>query len=476
MIRNLLLHPSRRNGQSLVAALSACVLFALSLPGHAQTTTLTYENWAQGFITHNCLGCHHSSLEGEKRFGAPADINFDTLDQIREWSFEIHDAATGDNPSMPPTGVVWWWDRISLREWIAAGMPGNGDSLQPVEIETDEHSLSYEVERFHFSGPLEGEDPNLRRVEFGPYWEEEYEGVRTWRSLYILLNPEGGASLVERTWETRDDDWDFQRYRAIEYSPPIPLLMSDPDNFGETWEGAVSARERKWRGWWGGTPVSDVTRQESWRVRNGGIEKIDNGVIRPPTALKMVLANLTNDTTETIWFEKGMGIMRREFDAPSSTYIREVTREMNIVTREYPLGGPFDVEDFSDSYLPLHARWYDGGTNWGYGHEFEIQKVGVVKTVDQTIPTPTNTLAPDPTNTYSYPTPTVTPFPSGLPSPQPTFTASPTQATGFPSPTPTGGDDPVDPSSPLAYDHNKDRRVDQNDLLMFLKHWQMEME
>lgn len=467
---------------------------------HSQTTNLTYENWAQGFITHNCLGCHHSELSGYERFGAPEEINFDTLEKIKDWAFEIADQATGDNPQMPPTGVVWWWDRLSLEEWLMAGMPGESDSLEPVELQPKEFSLSYETERFYFSGPIE-EYPNIRAVEFGHYWEEEYEGLRTWRNVYFHLNPDGSVSIAGREWESHNDDWSVQRYHLIEYTPYIPVLGANPENFGETWQQTVSVRERKWNGWRGGTPVFDSTTQETWRSTNGGLEKIDNGVIRPPMTLKIVLANLTADVTETYWFEKGMGIMRREIDSPSDTYIREVTREMNIVTREYPLYGPFIVESASEEYLPLYSRWWDGqGDNWGYDYEFEIQKVAILRDETGEVPAPTNTLAPDPTDTYAYEDPTATPFPSGLPVQQPTFT--PTDTPGGPTATPTRTSDPtatptptepgtiptatdtpaegpsptLDPVSPAAFDHNRDLRVDIKDLLMFLQHWQETME
>ncbi|MCB9768575.1 MAG: hypothetical protein H6752_10295 [Candidatus Omnitrophica bacterium] len=482
---------SRWLSTSLAVSLTATLCVHSS---YGQTSTLTYENWAQGFFTHNCLGCHHSSLKGDERFGAPADINFETLDQIKQWAFEISDQATGDDPKMPPTGVVWWWDRVSLQEWLQAGMPGEADSLHSVELHAKENSLSYKEERFHFSGPLE-DYPNIREIEFGHWWEEHYEGLRTWRNVYVHLNADGSVSIAGREWETRNDDWSIQRYRRIEYDPYIPLLNVDPENFGQTWQQTVSVRERRWNGWTGGNPVYDQTTQETWRSTNAGLEQIDNGVIRPPTTLKMVLNNLTADVTETYWFEKGMGIMRREIDAPSDTYIREVTREMNIVTREYPLYGPFMVESASEEYLPLYSRWWDGeGDNWGYDYDFEIQKVAIVENENGSVPTPTNTLAPDPTDTYVHEDPTATPFPSGLPQQKPTFT--PTQAgpgataTATPTGTPTDmevgptatntlGSEPtstVDSSSPASYDHNGDRRVDMKDLLMFLAHWQEEME
>ncbi len=444
-------------------------------PIFGQTTNLTYENWAQGFITHNCLGCHHSKLTGIERFGAPAGVDFDTLEKVKDWAFEIADHATGDDPDMPPTGVVWWWDRISLEEWLLAGMPGTHDSLHPSETQPKEVSFSYENVHFYFSGPLE-DHPNIREVEFGPYWEEEYDGVRTWRRVYVYLEGDGSVSLAGRGWESHNDDWSYQWHRLIEYTPRVPLLGADPENFGPPRQMTVAAREQNWDGWWGGEPVSDKTTQESWRISSGGIEEIDNGVIRPPVALKMILANLTKDTTETFWFEKGMGIMRREVDAPSDTYIREVTREMNVVTREYPLYGPFEVESASQEYLPLYSRWWDGqGNNWGYDYDFEIQKVAIVEDENGAVPTPTHTLSPDPTNTYPYEEPTATPFPSGLPSPKPTFTATATsvsqpsatttQIQGGPIATPT-----VEPSAQMAFDHNRDLKVDMKDLLMFLSH------
>ncbi|NUN97661.1 MAG: hypothetical protein HUU16_15965, partial [Candidatus Omnitrophica bacterium] len=91
------------------SALVLVLAFCASQSAPAQTA-LTYENWAEGFFTWNCLGCHHSSQHGEDRFGAPEGVNFDTLELIRQNESGIRDLALGDEPAMPPAGVVWWWD------------------------------------------------------------------------------------------------------------------------------------------------------------------------------------------------------------------------------------------------------------------------------------------------------------------------------------------------------------------------------
>jgi uncharacterized membrane protein len=53
---------------------------------------------------------------------APADINFDTLDEVRAWSRRIERTA-GEGTTMPPAGGPSADERQMLVEWLRCGAP-----------------------------------------------------------------------------------------------------------------------------------------------------------------------------------------------------------------------------------------------------------------------------------------------------------------------------------------------------------------
>jgi hypothetical protein len=105
------------------------------------TTTLTYDNFGQAFMTHYCTNCHSSDLTHSQRNGAPIYHDFDTLlgvlevpDHIDEqtgWGPNAHnnflpgDGTSGRCPSVKggpldedcpePTSE----ERTNLAQWIA---------------------------------------------------------------------------------------------------------------------------------------------------------------------------------------------------------------------------------------------------------------------------------------------------------------------------------------------------------------------
>lgn len=91
-------------------------------------TTLTYSNFGQTFMGTYCLRCHNSALTGSARKDAPADVNFNTLDEIIKEKGEIDEnagaSASVTNTEMPPDGdKPTVDDRKKLAEWLACGAP-----------------------------------------------------------------------------------------------------------------------------------------------------------------------------------------------------------------------------------------------------------------------------------------------------------------------------------------------------------------
>lgn len=92
------------------------------------TSTLTYANFGEEFMTTYCTRCHSSTLSGEARMGAPAFHDFDTLEGIIGVANHIDEtAASGPaatNDSMPIDGIQpTLEERQQLAEWIACGNP-----------------------------------------------------------------------------------------------------------------------------------------------------------------------------------------------------------------------------------------------------------------------------------------------------------------------------------------------------------------
>jgi len=86
-------------------------------------STLSAENFGAPFLLTQCTGCHHSSLPASERAGAPLDINFDGLTDVRKHATRIWARAADSNATMPPLGGPPQDERTRLGEWLACGAP-----------------------------------------------------------------------------------------------------------------------------------------------------------------------------------------------------------------------------------------------------------------------------------------------------------------------------------------------------------------
>lgn len=68
----------------------------------AEADPVTWEGFGEAFFATHCQPCHAST--STDRMGAPADVTFDTEDQVLALADRILRAATGDTPFMPPGG------------------------------------------------------------------------------------------------------------------------------------------------------------------------------------------------------------------------------------------------------------------------------------------------------------------------------------------------------------------------------------
>jgi uncharacterized membrane protein len=90
-------------------------------PNACETSYLDYENFGAPFVIDWCRGCHSSAVPAGMRQKAPADANFDTLEQVRTWKDKIAARATGASPNMPPAGGPSEEERQLLAQWLACG-------------------------------------------------------------------------------------------------------------------------------------------------------------------------------------------------------------------------------------------------------------------------------------------------------------------------------------------------------------------
>lgn len=88
----------------------------------AEAPIVNWNNFGEAFLIHQCNGCHAATTP--ERYGAPADVSFDTVEQAWAWAPRILARATGDTPSMPPRGGVSDDDRQRLVWWLSCAEAG----------------------------------------------------------------------------------------------------------------------------------------------------------------------------------------------------------------------------------------------------------------------------------------------------------------------------------------------------------------
>lgn len=88
---------------------------------------LTFENFGAMYLLNYCTGCHASGLPADQRQGAPVEVNFDDIADVRQWSGLIWGRAADQNTTMPPLGVPGADERELLGEWLACGAPTDAD-------------------------------------------------------------------------------------------------------------------------------------------------------------------------------------------------------------------------------------------------------------------------------------------------------------------------------------------------------------
>ncbi len=80
-----------------------------------ESWSLTWSSWGQGFFRTYCDACH--AADTPQRFGAPEDLTFDTLEQVRQWDSRIR-VRTLEQGDMPLGGGVHEDDLLLLEAFL----------------------------------------------------------------------------------------------------------------------------------------------------------------------------------------------------------------------------------------------------------------------------------------------------------------------------------------------------------------------
>jgi uncharacterized membrane protein len=82
----------------------------------ADAPVVTWDSHGHALLQRHCQPCHASTAVN--RFGAPAEVTFDTREQALALSDAILRTATGDDPSMPPAVAITDTDKALLEIWL----------------------------------------------------------------------------------------------------------------------------------------------------------------------------------------------------------------------------------------------------------------------------------------------------------------------------------------------------------------------
>lgn len=80
---------------------------------------VTWASFGQDFTRENCQSCHAST--SANRNGAPAEVVFDTEQDVLDWADRVLERAGAEPPTMPPRGGLEADDQERLRIWLECG-------------------------------------------------------------------------------------------------------------------------------------------------------------------------------------------------------------------------------------------------------------------------------------------------------------------------------------------------------------------
>ena len=204
----------------------------------------TWTSVGEPFVLTWCGGCHSAALPEERRYGAPMEVNFDSLERVREGGTLLANIALGDAPMMPPAGGVPAAERAAMKKWLDCGAPGESHQLQPGSVDDTLRGAGG-----YFGGAID-KDGALQ-----VYTTYNFQTAQ----LLTFDTDESGAAWFA-SFELFDDAGAL--IGSGDFEPPLPIWPAQEDlqlvsTTSAVWNGEASSEEVEWTVSWSTDPNPD---------------------------------------------------------------------------------------------------------------------------------------------------------------------------------------------------------------------------
>jgi hypothetical protein len=198
----------------------------------------TWESVGQPYTLTWCSSCHSAALPEALRYGAPAGLDFDTLEGVRASLALVESASLGDAPRMPASVLTPAAEREAFGRWLACGAPGSPNPLPDGTID----------ERLLTSGEYRG-----TAVQEGNTLELTVanEGVTAF-SVRLQAAGTGSVALAGYTVYDEAGAWAGE----AELDPPVALWppadgpVASAATVDEAWGGSEAVAEQAFTVTW----------------------------------------------------------------------------------------------------------------------------------------------------------------------------------------------------------------------------------
>ena len=96
-------------------------------------TLVEYNSFGISFMRNYCLSCHSANFQGEDRYLAPVDINFDTAQDILQWRVKIIKTLKKQLHLKYPLNHISKEDSLLMQEWLNCGAPSSNESIETLD-------------------------------------------------------------------------------------------------------------------------------------------------------------------------------------------------------------------------------------------------------------------------------------------------------------------------------------------------------
>ena len=190
-------------------------------------SAVNYHTVGQPFLRTYCTSCHSAQLEGAARYGAPANVNLDTLRDARNFAARIR-ARSLDSNTMPPTGGIQPYEKEQIAAWLDCGTPGT--EVEPLVVETTEDSI--DAHNVLAMAVRDHGNPEIiqvtREVNSGGTDDER---LGLWSVELYKVSPDEAWLVGYDIYETPS-----RIGRSVRFEPDLPILLREPE-----WDVTVTA-------------------------------------------------------------------------------------------------------------------------------------------------------------------------------------------------------------------------------------------